>query len=143
MTCGVGAGYKALDEIEDSKSCFALALGAMLNEQLALENSVEALAHRVVIAITDRPHRRPHASFFAAVAERDRRILATLIGMMNDALRPATIDCHVERIKDQLRTQMRGHGPADDATTVNVEYDCNKQNAAPGWPSRRLERRGE
>lgn len=35
----------------------------------------EALAHGVIVGITDRPHGRPHAGFLAPLAERQRRIL--------------------------------------------------------------------
>jgi hypothetical protein len=44
---------EALDIIEDGKSCFARVLEAMPNEQFPLEGCVEALAHRIIVAIAD------------------------------------------------------------------------------------------
>ncbi len=53
--------------------------------------------------------------------------------MMNHILRSATIDGHVKRIEDELRTEMRGHCPTYDATTVDVEHDRNEQETTPRW----------
>ncbi len=44
---------EALDEIEDGKTGFTRILETILDEQLALENRVEALAHRIVVAIAN------------------------------------------------------------------------------------------
>ncbi len=43
----------ALDEVEDRKRCLSLRLESVLHEKLALESSVEALAHCVVVAVAD------------------------------------------------------------------------------------------
>ena len=67
----------ALDEVEDREPGFALILEPARNEQLAFQRCIEALAHRVVEAITDRAHRRPNPGFLATLAKCDRRVLAT------------------------------------------------------------------
>ena len=101
----------------------------MLREKLAFERGVEAFAHGIVVAVADRPHRHRNAGFFAALSERDRRILRTVIGMMNDALRAMTKDRHVERIDDELLAQVIRHSPADNTSTADVENDRQEQEA--------------
>src|SRR6267142_168935 len=44
-------------------------------QQLAFEGREEALAHRIVVGVADRSHRRPHTGFPATFAECQRRIL--------------------------------------------------------------------
>ncbi len=102
-----------------------------LTEQFAFERGVETLAHRVIEAIADRPHRGSNASFIAALAERDRRILAALIRVVNDVFGFTPVDRHVERIEHQLGAQMRGHRPADHAPAVHVEHDGQEQEPTP------------
>jgi len=64
----------ALDELEDDLA--GLRLGAELPpvEQLAFERGEEALAHRIVVRITDRPHRLTHTGLLASEPEGDRGI---------------------------------------------------------------------
>ena len=117
----------AFDELEDGERGFALRLEAMLHEQLALERCVEALAHRIVVAVANGSHRRPYAAFTAALTERNRGVLATLIGVMDDVFGSTPVDRHVKSIEDQFRSQMRGHGPADDPPAEDVENDGQEQ----------------
>jgi hypothetical protein len=97
----------ALDEVEDCQRSLALRLEAMLHEKLAFKRAKETLAHRVIVAVSDGSHRRPYSGFFTAQAEGNRRVLCSLIGVMNDALRPSTPDRHVERL-----VLARGHAAA-------------------------------
>ena len=78
-------------------------------EQLAFESGEEALAHGVVIGVADRAHRGTHARIAAALAERDRGVLRTLVGMMDHILRSACHQRHVQRIEHQWRGQCGGH----------------------------------
>ena len=93
---------KTFDEVKYRKRGLPLILEAMLDEQFALERSVEAFAHRVVVAITNGAHRRPYAGFGAALPERNRGILAALVGMMNDIRWFAPVERHVERIEHEF-----------------------------------------
>jgi hypothetical protein len=52
-------------------------------EELTLERREEALAHRVVVRVADRSHRRTHARLAAPKSERGRRVLASLIGVVD------------------------------------------------------------
>src|ERR1700680_1159694 len=51
----------APEEIEDCQASFCLSPEPLATEQLTLEGGEEAIAQRVVEAVADRPHRRPHA----------------------------------------------------------------------------------
>jgi hypothetical protein len=121
----------ALNELEDGESCFALSLEAMLDEQLALERRVEALAHRIVVAVANRTHRRTDTRFATALAEGDRGVLAALIGVVNDVRGPTPIDRHIESVQDEFGAQVAGHCPADDAAAEDIEYDGQEQKARP------------
>ncbi len=54
----------ALDEVEDRKRCLSLRLESVLYEKLALESSVKALAHCIIVAVTDGTH-GDHKIFYA------------------------------------------------------------------------------
>ncbi len=124
---------KALDEVEDCKSRLARILEAVLNEQFALKRSVETLAHRIIVTISDGTHRRSNTGFAAAVAERNGCILAALVRVVNDVGRLALRDRHVERSENEISPQMRFHRPTDDAATEDVEDDRNEEEARKRW----------
>src|SRR5438132_5722268 len=48
----------------------------------------EALAHGVVVGVSDRAHRGAHTRLPAAMAELNGRVLGTLVGVVDHALRP-------------------------------------------------------
>lgn len=125
-----------LDEVEDRERSFTLRFEAMLHKQFAFERSVEAFAHCVIVGIADRTHRRPHAGFAAPSAERDRRVLTALIRMMDNSIRFAAIDRHIERFENKFGSQVIGHCPTDNAPAVSIEYDGKVQKASPGWDVR-------
>src|SRR2546426_3750294 len=122
----------AFDEVEDGKARLYLGAEPLAIEQLALEGREEALAQGVVVRVADAAHRRPDASLATPLAERDRRVLAALVGVMNDVLRLALYHGHVQRRKDELSTEMGLHRPADDPPTPGVDHDGEKQEPGPG-----------
>ena len=72
----------SLDEFEDCGAGLRLVGKVPAIDELALERSEEALAHSIVVAITDGlrpdpmdPHGRPHAGKAASRPEFDRGIL--------------------------------------------------------------------
>ena len=81
-----------LDEVEDRKRCLALRLESVLHEKLALESGVEAFAHRVVIAVANGTHGHGDAGFTPSFSKSDRRVLRSVVGMMDDCLRSSPID---------------------------------------------------
>jgi hypothetical protein len=57
--------------------------------------------------------------------------LATLIRVVDDALRSAPEDRHVERFKDELGAQMIRHGPSHDTTAEDIQSDGEVQESGP------------
>jgi len=49
--------------------------------------------------------------------------------MVNDTTRPALADGHVERIEDELGTEMAGGGPADDPAAPDIEHHGKVEEA--------------
>ena len=90
-----------------------------------------AFRHRVIIAITDRAHRRPDASLSATVAKRNRGVLRALIGMVDDIIRPAPLQRHVESIEHHLGVQRGRKRPADNTTRIDVNDDRQIKEAGP------------
>src|SRR5208337_2401242 len=97
----------ALDEIEDRHASLGPGLETAPVEQLALEGGEKTLAHGVVEAISYRTHRRPHAYLLAALAKRERSVLADLVGVVNYVVRASLSQRHVERLEHQLGAQIR------------------------------------
>ena len=95
----------------------------------AFERGEEALAHGVVVGVLHRSSRRPHAGLLAAIAEDDRRMLRTAIGMMDGVLWPARGERHVEGVENDARLQVRREGPADDAAGPGIEDDGQIEDA--------------
>src|ERR1700693_1969611 len=90
---------EAFNELEDRASRFGLRLEPAACKQLAFERGEEALAHGVVVGVSDRTHRRANACIAAAFAELDRGVLRTLVGVMDDAAWPPRRQRHVQRIE--------------------------------------------
>src|SRR3954468_1760233 len=79
---------EALDVGEAGDLCFSLGHKLSAREELALERREETFAHGIVVGVTDRSHGGPNADLTAATAKRERRVLAPLVRMMNDIVRP-------------------------------------------------------
>ena len=123
----------ALDEVEDRDAGLGLRAEAVAIEQLAFERGEEALAHRVVVSVADRAHRRPDAGLAAALAEGDRRVLAALVGVMDDARAGRRCASAMSSAcEDELGAQVRRHRPADDAPAPHIEHDRQVEEARPG-----------
>ena len=75
-------------EVEDGETGLDLGREPATVEEFALEGREEALTHRVIVGITDRAHRRPHAGRLAAEAEGEGRVLTALVGVMDPGLYP-------------------------------------------------------
>lgn len=99
----------------------------MLHEKFAFKRCVEAFAHRIVVAVSDRTHRGSNARFFAAHPECNRGVLRPLIRVVHYTGRFAPIDRHVERIDDELLTHVVSHRPADNASAEDIEHDSEKK----------------
>jgi len=119
----------ALDEVEDCELRFFVSSEAVRIEKLALKRRIEALAHRIVVAVADRSHRRAYDGLAATRTEGDGRVLGALIGMMDDLRWLTPVDCHVECIENELRPHVRARRPANDASAECVKHDRKEQKA--------------
>ena len=90
----------SLDVLEDGQARRGLRREAVALEQFAFEGGEEALAHRVVVGVADRAHRGSNAHQLAPLPEGERRVLAALIGVMDDVGRSALGERHVQRVED-------------------------------------------
>src|SRR5690606_32210787 len=52
--------------------------------------------------------------------------------MVNNALRATLFNGHLQRIQDELCTQVGGHRPADDLAAPGIEHDSQVQEPGPG-----------
>ncbi len=111
---------------------FGVALEAAPVDQLALETGKETLRHRVVVGITDTAHRRAHAHLGAALAEGNAGVLAALVTVMNDALRFALGDGHVQRREYEIRRHLLADRPAHHTPAPYIEHDGEEDEAGPG-----------
>src|ERR1700719_343275 len=83
-----------LDVAEDRHPGLGLRCEPAACQQLAFQRSEEALAHGVIVGVTNRSHGWAHTGFPAAAAERQRCILGALVAVV-DALLPrsALLSC--------------------------------------------------
>src|SRR6516162_2190572 len=88
-----------LDVAEDRHPGLGLRREAASSQQLAFQCSEEALAHGVVVGITDRSHGWATASFPSAAAARKRCILGSLVPMVDDIARLVLTDRHLQRLQ--------------------------------------------
>ncbi len=77
-------------------------------------------------------HRGFDAGLLAALAESQRSVLRAVIRMVDDVLRPALPERHLQRIQNQLRTQVIGHAPAHNAPAEGIQHDGEIQKTGPG-----------
>src|SRR3977135_164460 len=87
----------ALDPREDGRACFLSSVEVISIQHLAFQSREEAFGHGVVEAVSNAPHRGPHAKLLATAAESDSGVLAAMIGVENHTARPALCVCPLKR----------------------------------------------
>ncbi len=123
---------KALDEAEDSAPRPGQGRKLPPVETVVLERRKEALAHRVVVRISDRAHRLHDAGLRAPLAEPQRPLLRALVAVMDHrTLRQAAGDRHPQRLADQFGRRAGRHGRADDPRAPRVEHPSEVQPPRP------------
>src|SRR6201986_1922070 len=90
---------EALEELEHRDPRLGLSLEPTSVEKLAFQRGEEALAHRIVVGVANRAHRRAHPGLAAAVAELNGRVLRALVGVVDHALRSPYRERHVQGIE--------------------------------------------
>ena len=122
-----------LDVVEQREPGGAPRGEAVTGEQFAFERGEEALGRRIVEAIATTAHGTDESGFAQPPSEGQAGVLASLVRVMDDALRwPASPDRHVDGFDDQLAAEMIGHRPADDAPAVDVEHHRQIEEPRPG-----------
>src|SRR6516162_9058713 len=122
-----GGVVPPLDVAEDRHPGLGLRCKPAACQKLAFQRSEEALAHGVVVGITDGSHGWAHTGFPTATAECQRRVLAALVAVVDDIARLALTDRHFQCRQHELGPQMRRHRPADDPAAERIEYDSEIQ----------------
>src|SRR5262245_50391388 len=122
----------ALDVVEQRAAGVGRRAESLAVQQLTLERREETLAQGIVIRIPDGAHRGPHAEVETTLAVGDGRVLAAMIGMMDDLVRAPLLQGHVERNQYELGAQMRGHSPADDPPAPDIDHHCEVEEAGGG-----------
>ncbi len=92
----------SLDELEDCELRLGMRAECCAIDEFTFECRKETLTHCIVVAITDRTHRRTDTGLLAAPSERDRRVLCALIRMMNDIGRLPLVQRHVQCVEHKL-----------------------------------------
>src|ERR1700722_13400688 len=100
---------EAFDERERRIARLELCLEPAAIEKLAFEGVEEIFAHGIVVCLADPTHRGAYARVTAAVAELDRGVLRTLVGVVDHARGPPRQKRHVQSVKYQLRGERGGH----------------------------------
>lgn len=98
-------------------------------EQLALKGDGEA--NGVVLGVADRSHGRPDAGDPAALGERGRGVVRSLVGVMDEAVSATLAERHVEGVEHERSPEMVGHRPADNAPAEGVEHHGEVEEVGP------------
>jgi hypothetical protein len=119
------------DEFKHGLACFWLVVEGTAIEQFAFQGSEEALAEGIIETIADRAHRRADSGCATALAKRQGRVLAALIGMMDDVFWATLLDRHLQGIHHQRGLEVSGHCPADDFAAPGIHNNGQVQPSAP------------
>ena len=121
----------AFDEAEDFSTCGGMAVEFDLIDELAFEGREEALAHCVVVTVSDRSHRGSDAFVEAALSEGDRGVLASLVGVVDHGFWSALLESHVEGSKDEFGPEVILDAPSDDLSAPAISVSVSKQRRQP------------
>ena len=113
---------EAFDVGEDRKLGFIARRPRPTVEELGLERGHERLCGGVVVGISDRSHRRNDAGLLQTTTEGQARVLRSVVGMVDQAMRwPTVVNRHVERVEHQLGAEVSRHRPPDDPVREQIE----------------------
>ena len=106
--------------------------GAAVDE-LFFEGGEERLGDGVVVGVSAGAHRDRDPGLVRGAAERERDVLAALVGVVDQPWVGASArEGHPERVDDQGRAHVGGHRPADDQPRVGVLDGGEVQPALAG-----------
>src|SRR5437899_2404170 len=102
-------------------------------DKLGLERREKALDDGVVVAVALAAHAADDAELAHRALIIPARILAASIRMMNQAARRATsVDGHHQRLKHEVPVDARARRPANNASRMKIEHDCQIEPALQG-----------
>jgi len=134
VECGMPAVgvIEPLDVVEEREAGGIPRREGVSGEQFAFERGEEALRHRVVEAIPPTAHRGRHPRLAQPPPEREARILAPLVRVVNDSGdRSALPQGHFDRFDHYLRAEMLRHRPTDDAPSACIQDDREIKESGP------------
>jgi hypothetical protein len=121
------------DEVEERALRFEVGAQGAAMEQLAVAGGEETLRSCVIVSATHRAHGAADPGHGAAVLQRLSGVLAAMVGGMKDACgRTALLQRHVQGGPRKGRAQMRGHGPAHDASAARIYHDRQDEKPFAG-----------
>ena len=109
------------DVFEKGSFCVVERAEAVAVQQLAFDGCEETLAQGVVKAVADGSHGGTDTGLLAAQAKGQRRLLRSLVGMMDHVVGPALPQGHIQRVQNQLGVQARVHRPTDNAYGIGIQ----------------------
>lgn len=123
----------AFDEAEDLSPCGGMAVESGSIDEFTFERREEALAHGVVVAVSDGSHGGADTRLETALTEGDRGVLASLIGVVDDRVGPTLFEGHVEGSEDELGAEVILDTPTDHPSAPGIEDDCQVDVADSCW----------
>ena len=96
----------AFDVAEARHARFGMGREPAAAEQLGFQGGEEALGHGVVVSVADRTHRGADTGLAAPFAERQRRMLRSLVAVTDNVFGPLLADSPLKRVQHQLGPQM-------------------------------------
>lgn len=123
----------ALDVAEQGHAGLGLGFKDVAFNQFTFERGEEALGHGIVVGIAHAAGRRFDTHFRAALAEGHAGVLATLVAMMNDLIRLAQLQRHVQRGPHQVGRHAFANEPSHHTPAPDIEHDGQVDEPRPGW----------
>src|SRR4030065_2520845 len=120
-----------LDELEHGMAGFLGRTEGSTIEEFTLQSGEETLTQSVVVAISERSHRRANAGLATTLPEGQRGVLATVIRVVDDAMGVPLMDGHVQSLQHQFGAQVSGHGPTYHSAAPGVQYHRQVQEPGP------------
>src|SRR4051794_6185287 len=103
-------------------------------DHLGLEQAIDRLGKRVVVAVTDAADGGLDTSFEQPLCVPNRNVLATPVAVMNEAALhwSAVVQRLLQSIEDKVGMRRPRNAPADDAAGENIDDEGHVHEALPG-----------
>src|ERR1700722_18898007 len=109
---------KSFQVFENSDARFGMGFEGAFHQQFAFQGRKEALRHRIIETIPDRSHGWSYPELATTIAEGNRGVLSTLVGVVDDLMRQSLCIRSVQRAQHQLRSEMILQRPTHDAPAI-------------------------